>query len=252
MKLWIYFAVFAASSLQLVAAQNRGQCSEDFFKAMIVITSNETYPFSIRQERFDFNYTFFRNVLGFNTQQIQDAENQALEFFARRYGLDFSNIQPNTNNQRRLQNATFFPFKVPIRLTASFNRWLATGDTTSSRCYRAREGGYAIDVDPHTMGQVLHGEYGGTNGSLLTPFDTIAWAYYHIDVCDQNPIIIRLTSNTPARPLLLDPSITESNNLWHEELGSGIEQGIFTAYPIEGTETARLVTRRFMTFPDYL
>ena len=45
----------------------------------------------------------------------------------------------------------FFSFKVPIRLTASFNRWLATGDTISSRSYRAREGGYAIDVEPHCI-----------------------------------------------------------------------------------------------------
>lgn len=255
MKLWISLALFTSATLLVTAfgRRGRGECDDGFFTSEIIITSNETYPLSIRENRFDFDLVFFREVMGFSDREIENAEAEALDFFATRYGLDFRAIKPNANNQRFLQNVTFFPFVVPINLTASSNRWLSNGRLTTSRCYVAREGGYAIDISADSEQQLLFGEYGGENGIPIFPGDTIAWGFYHISVCDQQPIVIRLSSNTPARSNRFDGIIIESNNVWHSELGEGIEQGVFTALPVPPDfAVARLVTRRFMTFPDHL
>ena len=252
MKLWISLVLLTSATL-LVTASKRpatGRCNDGFFTSEIIITSNETYPPSIRENRFDFNLAFFREVMRFNDREIQTAEAEALDFFATRYGLDFRGITPNANNQRTFQNVTFFPFVVPINLTASSNRWLLNGRLTTSRCYVAREGGYAIDVAPDSE-QLLRGEYGGPAGRAISTGDTIAWGFYHITRARYHqPIVIRLSSNTPAR-VGVDGIIIESNNVWHSELGEGIEQGVFTALPLP-SGVARLVTRRFMTFPDHL
>ena len=103
---------------------------------------------------------------------------------------------------------------------------------------------------------MLFGTYGnasGAQGRMVNHDDSLIWNYYHIDVCEQAPLIIRVESNTPARVDPTDGLIIDSNDLFNNQLGQGLEQGLFVSIPqAPNFNTARLVTRRVLTFPDSL
>jgi len=57
------------------------------------------------------NLTFFRKVLGYSDDGIQQEVQNALQFFSERFGLEFSLTQPNELGQRFFQNATLQPIR---------------------------------------------------------------------------------------------------------------------------------------------
>ena len=61
----------------------------------------------------DTNLTFFREVLGFDDAEIQQGTQNAFQFFNERFGLDFSQSQPNELGIRFFQNATIRPNRQP-------------------------------------------------------------------------------------------------------------------------------------------
>ena len=103
-------------------------------EAQIVLTGEGTIPLSaLGAPRVDTNLTYFREVLGYNEDEIQQDTQNAFQFFNERFGLDFSLSQPNEQGLRFFQNATFQPTRQPSGIVATFNRWLLTGNTRSSR-----------------------------------------------------------------------------------------------------------------------
>ena len=103
-------------------------------EAQIVLTGEGTIPLSaLGAPRVDTNLTFFREVLGYNEDEIQQDTQNAFQFFNERFGLNFSLSQPNELGVQFFQNATFQPTRQPSGILASFNRWPITGNTRSSR-----------------------------------------------------------------------------------------------------------------------
>ena len=93
----------------------------------------------------DPNLTFFRNVLKFSEQEIQTAEQSAIEYFNTTFGLDFLQSEPNQQGQRIFQNASFAAGQAPFTATTKANRWLVTG-STRSRCFDVRLGWFDISL----------------------------------------------------------------------------------------------------------
>ena len=91
----------------------------------------------------DTNLTFFREVLGFDDAEIEQETQNAFKFFNERFGLDFSQSEPNDLVIRFFQNATFQPTRRPNGTFATFNSWLLTGNTRS-RCFVVAIGGYPV------------------------------------------------------------------------------------------------------------
>ena len=102
----------------------------------------------------DPNLTFFRNVLKFSEQEIQTAEQSAIEYFNTTFGLDFSQSEPNQQGPQIFQNASFAAGQAPFRATTKANHLLVTG-STRSRCFDVCLGWFGISL----LGQqVLHGD----------------------------------------------------------------------------------------------
>ena len=259
MKSWILpICVLAAVSISghaagLARRRRDGECPADFFVAEIILTCDDIFPLSIVAQRPDPGLTFFRDVLNFNEAEVAQATQDALNFFNNRYGLDFSSIVPDELGRRVFQNAIFNPIRIPINVTASSNRWLLNGRLGTSLCFPTLQGGYSVDFNGT---QILFGTYGNAAtppGRLVQNGDSLIWNFYHIAVCPQAPIIIRIESNTPARVDPTDGLIIDSNDLFNRELGNGLEQGLFVSIPMPPDFTsARLVTRRVLTFGDSL
>ena len=169
--------------------QNKGDCHSTFgiptsFSqeecprgAEFIISFDSVLPLAdFLQNIPDPNLTFFRNVLKFSEQEIQTAEQSAIEYFNTTFGLDFSQSEPNQQGQRIFQNASFAAGQAPFTATTKANHWLVTG-STRSRCFDVRLGWFGISL----LGQqVLHGDLWRNWGYDSKRPSTIC---HYLDIC---------------------------------------------------------------------
>ena len=166
MWLWISVVFFSFVNLDNAAAQS--QMCEEPFKATITVVTNVTIP--ITASALDPDLVHFRKTLRFTEEEIDHERDAAMQFYNDMYGLDFTNIKPNDQEQRILGNVIFEPFTSAFNSTYVFNSWLVSG-RTRTKCFLVQGGGFRVCF---TGPMMLHGEYGGeegkpvsTNGNLL-------------------------------------------------------------------------------------
>ena len=94
-----------------------------------------------------------------------------IQHFNTQFGLDFSNIQPNDENQRFLGNTMLYSTKTPFNVTAVANRWLVTGNRPS-RCFQMGTGFLQVAFNDTMM---LHGLYGGVDGRQVNAGDFLVY-----------------------------------------------------------------------------
>ena len=215
-------------------------------EAQIVLYADRVLSPEIRQPILvDTNLTFFREVLGFDDAQSQQETQNAFQFFNERFGLDFSLLEPNELGVHFFQNATFQPFRAAGGPTATFNRWLLTGNTRS-RCFTTALGGYRVDF---TGEQTLRGTYGG-EGIQATNNRVLLYDYISISIPRRDALVIQRRTPIPneAQQFGLYVLFYE---LSHPTLGQGAQQG-FVQTEL-GTENGTSVLRRsgssVLTFP---
>jgi hypothetical protein len=197
----------------------------------------------------DPNLTFFRDIMRFDEREIEQVTEDALLFYKTRFGLDFSQAEPNELGQRIVENAVFAPaiFSPEIQYTITYNRWIISGNT-NNLCFENRDGGYWVSF---TGDQLLRGEYGGEEGRPIGeggPF--LLYGFYNIPVCPQEPLVIRYSSNTPARVEPVDGFGVINCDLFHRVWGAGIAQGSYRFTALEDGRT-NVVVRNILTFPPH-
>ena len=240
MKLWTC-AVFLAL-LGIAAAQT---CPSPWFDAHFVALADQIQP---PTREFDPNLTYFREVLRFTEQEIEQQTQNAIQFFNTTYGLDFSQSQPNAQGQRFYQNATFFPARLPLSLSVSTNRWILNGNTRS-KCFNLQEGGYWVYF---TAGpQMLHGSYGGESGRLITFPDDLRYGFYSIDACAQQPIVMQYQSRTPYRTSV-DRISYFNHQVFHRTLGTGSARGLQEFVIDPSTGSFNVIIQLVFLFPSRL
>ena len=110
--MWMCVGLFSILVITTAAAQScpANQIASD---AQIIVYSdipaNATH---LQAGAPDPSLTFFREVLGYSDDEIQQEIQNALQFFSERFGLDFSLTQPNELGMRFFQNATLQPMQV--------------------------------------------------------------------------------------------------------------------------------------------
>ena len=167
-------SVVILSSLNLHNAAAQSQMCEEPFKATITRTANVTIPLS--SSDLDADLVFYRKVLRFTEEEIDRDREAAMRFFNDMYGLDFTSIEPNDQGQRILGNARFEPTFVPFNFTYVFNSWLVSG-RQKTKCFPVSNGGYWV----HFSGpMLLHGEYGGEEGKLVSTFQNVVYNYDYV------------------------------------------------------------------------
>ena len=179
----------------------------------------------------DSSLSFFRDVMLFTEEEIAQVEEDAIQFFDTRFGLDFSQSEPDEWGRRFYQNATFLPARVSpeIHYAVTFNRWIVSGNTRSV-CFENRVGSFRVDFSGE---QILHGTYGGEGGLPVAPRDTLNYGFYNIPVCPQQPLVIRWSTATPGRVEPHDGYQIANLDLFHRVWGSGLVQGVARYTPTE-------------------
>ena len=115
--MWLWISVVFFSSLNLHNAAAHSQMCEEPFKATITLVTNVTIPISASS--FDPDLLHFRKTLCFTEEEINHEREAAMRFYIDMYGFDFTNIQPNDQEQRILGNATFEPSRSAINFTTA-------------------------------------------------------------------------------------------------------------------------------------
>ena len=227
-------------AIQPTSCPTRDWFSAEFVSiADKVVSSELTIP--------DPNLSFFKDVMHFSEREIQQVTEDAIQFYKTRFGLDFSQSEPNELGQRVYQNAVFAPliFSPEIQYTITYNRWIISGNT-NNLCFENRDGGYWVSF---TGEQLLRGTYGGEEGIPIGeggPF--LLYGFYNIPVCPQEPLVIRYSSNTPARVEPIDGIGVINCDLFHRVWGAGIAKGSYEITPTKDGRT-RVVVRNVLTFP---
>ena len=207
--------------------------------ANIVINTND-----LLSQIADPNLTYFRDVLDFTEQDIETATQSAIEYFNTTFGLDFSESVPDSvTGERRFQNASMSPSRVPFNYTAKANRWLVAGNTRS-KCFDYQLGFFGVRF---LDDQVLHGTYGGLEGRRIGPgpFQDMVWGYIRINT--RPPVLIQYQSTSPSHTSP-DGISSDSHIAFHPTLGQGIVLGTVVFTPIDETR-ARIVASDTVVFP---
>ena len=230
------------SSLNLHNAAAQSQTCGEPFKATITVTVNTTIPISASS--LDPNLVFYRKVLRFTEQEIDRDREAAMQFYNDMFGLDFTSIEPNNQGQRILGNATFEPSRSPYNYTYVFNSWLVSG-RTRTKCFPAESGGFQVLFSGPMM---LHGEYGGEEGKLVSTDENLLYAYdYVFDACKQQGLTFQFESLAPSRSVPVDGFSVGIYQVRNRMLGVGTFWGVFRISTINAT-TQRLELRGDHTF----
>ena len=192
--------------------------------------------------------TFFRNDLGFRDDDVQHVFENAIKFFNETYGLDFSESQPNEQNEYVLENAKMdlFRFHEYVRFRIVFNNWIQTGNTRTT-CNDAQIGGYRAIF---TKDQIVHGTYGGVDGIPVKAGDFMVYGYHILHVCSQSPVIIQAQSASPIRQVPVEAVSYLDVDVYNQVLGYGKAIGTVGSKPDpDFPGEFRLVARVVYTFP---
>ena len=242
--IWVIVGLFSVLVTNAVAQS----CPANFNpEAEIVLFSDRMFSSVVLQASLvDTNLTFFREVLGFDDAEIEQETQNALQFFNERFGLDFSQSEPNEQGIRFFENATLQPFRQPRGTFATFNRWLLTGNTRS-RCFIATVGGYLVNFIGE---QTLRGTYGGEEGIQVTSSRVVSYEYISISIPHRDPVMIQRWTPIPneAAQIGLFVLIYELSN---PTLGQGAQQGFSQTELVteNGTSILRRSGSAVLTFP---
>ena len=216
-------------------------------EAQFVVYGDRMFTPEILQAVFvDTNLTFFREVLGFDDAEIEQETQNAFQFFNERFGLDFSQSEPNELGIRFFENATFQPNRQPSGIFVTFNRWLLTGNTRS-RCFIATIGGYFVTFIGE---QTLRGTYGGEEGIQVTSNRVLSYEYISISISRRDPIVIQRRTPIPNEGAQIGLFVL-IHELSHPTLGQGALQGFFQTELVteNGTSILRRAGNALATFP---
>ena len=182
----------------------------------------------------------------FTEEEIAQVTEDAIQFFNTRFGLNFSQSEPNELGQRFFENATLQPYRLPpeIQQTVTFNRWIVSGNIRSV-CFENHYGGFNVQFRDQ---QLLHGTYGGEQGTPVALSDNVLYGFYNIPVCAQEPLVIRFTSCSPVHVDPHDGFGILNFDLYHRVWGAGIVQGLYQATPTEDGRV-HFTIRNLFTFP---
>lgn len=233
-SLVVFVSLIALLALSLLPGQSvlaqDGTQAPDGFDALLVYLASGVYDPN------DPDYTapdgdfWQREIMGRTDAEIEQYRADAVEFFKQRFGID-----PTTS-----EDVAFTSFMLDPR--NEYRAYVVSGRDVPSEGWVVRDGGWTVAV-MNPDGLTLGGEYEGVHvpqGTMMVFGD------YNIEVPGEEPIIIHYQSGGPIIPS--DQGIQFHCELFSEELGSGLAQGI-SAGAVQEDGLFHANVRNVLTFP---
>ena len=244
MKVWIHFLIFAVLSLTVLSQT----CPTEHFSAIIVATIDQNIDDPNQIMYSDPEFNFLNDVMRFTEEEIPHIVQDAMNFFNYTFGLDFSAVSPNEQNERFLGNAKMSPFVLSkdINYVVTANSWIRNGNTRS-KCYKMGDGGITVTFSGD---RTLYGSYGGDEGKPVGLFDRLLYVFHRIDECQKSPVFIHLRCTTPLRLEPIDGTAILNCDAYSRVLGVGRAHGIGSLKPAQGESGRfRITQQTVITFP---
>ena len=176
----------------------------------------------------DPDLTYLKDVIKLTEEETTKFEEDALDFFNKTYGLDFSQVSQH-QGVRTISNAIMIPFRLSEDARGTrkwtFNRWIATG-SIQNQCFDFNEGGYLVIITSNT---ILYGTYGGPNGKAVAAQGVMEYGYFYLLVCPQQPSVMPFYTPTPRHTNVDGYSVADFA-VYNRELGNGIARGLFYSF----------------------
>ena len=240
-QVWSSAVLLGILLLHGVTAQS-GMCDVPLRAGFMQITDTMFTAGSI----LDADLVYFRETLRFTEEEIDREREAAIDFFNQRFGLDYSNIEPDELGQRVLGNTTFRPVVFPYNGTLVHNQWLLNGKE-KTKCYQLGDGGFQANFDGNVR---LFGEYGGEEGLTASQGESVLYGRdYLYDACSHTGIIFQTESITPIRVVPTDGWIVLTFSVRNRELGEGTIGGISRVTQVNST-TLRYESRQVYVFDE--
>ena len=240
-QVWSSAVLLGILLLHGVTAQS-GMCDVPLRAGFMQITDTMFTAGSI----VDADLVYFRETLRFTEEEIDREREAAIDFFNQRFGLDYSNIEPDELGQRVLGNTTFRPVVFPYNGTLVHNQWLLNGKE-KTKCYQLGDGGFQANFDGNVR---LFGEYGGEEGLTASQGESVLYGRdYLYDACSHTGIIFQTESITPIRVVPTDGWIVLTFSVRNRELGEGTIGGISRVTQVNST-TLRYESRQVYVFDE--
>ena len=216
-----------------------------WFNVTWVIAVDDIIPIELAEQFFDPGLTYFKEILHYSDQEIEEVTERAIDFYNRRFGLNFSESLVTPQGFRIFENATMYPVKVPTDVVATYNRWVINGRQGNTRCFNMREGGYQVLFRGE---QMVYGTYGGEEGRLLTMAEELGYNFFSTNFCEHTPTVILCGSISPT---FRDPYGFGIRHweCYNRQLGRGLITGAQGQLQTGDPNTRRLLIRHVMTFP---
>lgn len=226
---------------------NSQECPSPWFDVSFTFINDRliTFPFDTS----DPELHHFRETLKLTEEEIEQVTQDAMEFFNKTYGLDFSKSPIDAAGRRHFENATMTPFEFPFDVTVSHNRFILTGDKGVNRCFPMQEGGYDVLF---TGPQILRGTFGGVQGTLLPNAVSVTYTLHNFNFCRQQSTVVVCTSVEPSVQRSSGGYSSRVANCHNRQLGDGLLMGLNGVFPTDDPEAFRLAVRITLTFPAHV
>ena len=178
------------------------------------------------------NYETFKEfqaeVYGRDDAAIAEFRDEAIDFYAERFGLNFSAAAVETDGSQQIDGATLVPsFVAP---ESEYRAYTIGGMRVPAEGHVVRDSSFNVMLQP---GVTLHGTYGGATGKVAAQGGLLAFGDYNILVPgpgnsgNDDEIQIRFRSTGPIVPNA-DGVMTFVCDLSNELWGDGQARGIVT------------------------
>lgn len=171
---------------------------------------------------------FQAEVYGRDEAALADYRQEAIAFYAERFGLDFSEAPVTEDGSQSIDGATLVPsFVAP---ETEYRAYTIGSERVPSEGYVVRDSGFNVML---TEGVTLHGEYGGSAGRQA-PASLLAFGEYNIlvpgpgDSGNDREIVIAFRSTGPIFANA-DGTMVFVCDIESEQWGSGQARGVVTA-----------------------
>lgn len=185
---------------------------------------------------------FQTEVMGRSPAEIEADRQAAIDFYGRRYGLDFSGGDSDGA-------ASFVPFMDARR--NNYRAYTVSGENVPAEGWFVDGGGWMVRIG--AGGMTLRGSYGGSGGQAVPEGSAMVFGEYFIHRRPgQNgrldPIIIHFESE---RPIIgrADGITSFQCTLTHPQWGEGVAEGVAVPPLLLEDGRVKVAVRNVLTFP---
>ncbi|MGR9051642.1 MAG: hypothetical protein ACU84J_03255 [Gammaproteobacteria bacterium] len=192
----------------------------------------------------DPTFSLLRDEVGMSEEEIAQMASDAEAFYLERFGLDFTNVEADSDGIKWIDGAIMFSYRFGSNIDY---RVISAGNANLKTNPKIIDGGFIVMTTDSVM---YHGTFGGEAGKQGFPGEMLPYALYQINHLvgpNSKPLVIYARAAGPMRTNV-DGDTSINCEVIHPTLGRGNAEGVFKVIP-NPDGSVQLSARNVLTFP---